>query len=382
MPSPEQVVDCIARGDTDAASRTLEQISRDENHGLPADFLQLTRRALVTQDWTCLTVPFLEHGFLGSDRTFLLVAPYTVRRGGRDCTGLSALYGAVLPHRGIQHAEAIATELFGPLRQPISRVLPIRVLGAAGQFGRGELSEAFIVPDGWAFSRGEGPALNNMAEHRRRYSQPLRECIRRIFTPDTASLLLQPLAEETQALQIQHTEFQLHDVGHATGIGLQRKLSENLLPSPWYRAVEEWRADGTAFTVAAELFDGRELADLIAANLCVRFGVDSHRAGGLENDADCNASLLTFNALLQSGLFELTADHQLKLSLGSQRGLVQAVAQFRAQAGALTWHELRLPSGDAIPRLYGQLCGVDTSTRALFQSIVIDRCKGVYTVLQ
>lgn len=376
----EEIIQAVAANDAKAAATQVRILSLAAEAGRTATFLADTATALETGNWAPLTPGFHKKEFIRDDGTFLLIGPYTVRRQGKEVTTLSALYGEVIPHDSPPFEET-ALLVFGELRQSVPRVIPVRVHAGAGQFGHEEASEAFVVPDGWAFSESDGPAINNMDEQRRRFSESLTTCMNNIFDSATASLLLDPLRDAKQGIQIQHLEFQVHDAGHATGIGLKAKLSLGLLSNTWFRAVEEWRADGVANEIASRCFSLEAFADIIASNFCIRFGLDAHRAGGVERDQDADACLLTFAHLLKSGMFAIGADGKLRLLNPTKRGLVDATALMRASAVALTRKELQAEYPQAIAYLFGSFYGVDDATRMLFTRTIIDPCRGVYDEL-
>ncbi len=90
-------------------------------------------------------------------------------------------------------------------------------------------------------------------------------------------LLLEPLAAERGVMEstIART---IHDAGHAAGLGLRRKVNDNLIPGYWYRGVEEWRADGIGFEIGTRLLDATAAADDVASNFVVRFGLSAPTA--------------------------------------------------------------------------------------------------------
>lgn len=371
------IIEAVALNDAQSAAAAMRRLAAAPEAGSTAGFLNNTATALETGDWSLLTQGFHKREFLRADGTFLLVGPYTVRRVGGETTVLSALFGQVIPHDCPPFDET-ALLIFGELRQAVPKVIPITVQAGAGQFGHAQASEAFIVPDGWAFSQSDGPALNNMDEQRRRFSEPLTACINSIFDSATASLLLDPLRNPKTGIQIQHREFQVHDAGHATGIGLKAKLSQGLLSNTWYRAVEEWRSDGVANEIASRCFSQEDFADIIASNFCIRFGVDAHRSGGIERDFDADTCLLTFTFLLKSGMIAIGANGHLRLTNPTKRGLIDATALMRASAVALTRKELQMEHPQAIAYLFGSFCSIDDATRLLFMRSVIDPCRGIY----
>src|SRR5438876_8662711 len=228
--TPESIIDAITRADVKTASAGLLELSKSSNsYGLPGKFLEETATALTTGNWDSLSEPFKYREFVGNDGTFLLLGPYTVRRRGRKITTMMAIYGQVIPLEPTVGLEAELERVFGTLRQRVTVILPIKVIIACGMVGR-EDGEAFLVPDGWRFVGSEGgPVLNDMGEQHRRLSQFGFVCLRRIFEPQSADLLVGPLENESQGLQVQHREYQYHEGGHASGHGLQRKLSKKLL---------------------------------------------------------------------------------------------------------------------------------------------------------
>jgi len=262
---------------------------------------------------------------------------------------------------------------------PLPRVLPVRRYASIGTLA-GEAGEAFVVPNEWGWpDSADGPALNDMREQRRRFQAAGRECIRRIFTEPGASLLLNAIEGEDAGIEVQQREYAMHDIGHASGIGLRRKLADGLLSTFWMRSVEEWRADGVAFELAARTGSQEAAGKLVAANLCVRLGIDAQRGGGIERDTDVNVSLLTFDRLLKAGAIRIVG-RRLAFEESTWAGLARAVEVMRTDAVHLTREELRCEHLLGLHRLYGGL-EVQPATLELFRGLVVDVCSGVYREL-
>jgi Family of unknown function (DUF6014) len=249
----------IGSGSSDRAGRTdrgnaLEIVGalvhEHERWQLPRAWLEATALALGDDRWDLLAAGFVREEFLGPSGRFLLVGPYTINREGRIVTVLSACYGTVIPHPPLPDLDGAVRAMFGELRQPVTKILPISCHASCGNIG-GEAGEAFVVPDGWGFPGSvEGPALNDMGEQRRRFVDGGTPCIETIFSAGTADLLLELYDTPEEQTLVQHEEYQFHEGGHASGVGLTPKLSFGLLPTFWHAAVEEWRSDGVAFELA------------------------------------------------------------------------------------------------------------------------------------
>jgi hypothetical protein len=259
-------------------------------------------------------------------------------------------------------------------------VLPLIVIASAGMLAD-EGGEAFIVPDGWpGVKSGCGPALNNMVEQRRRFVACGERCIHSIFETKSAELLTRPLRHPQRACQVHHTEYQLHDYGHACGVGLQVKLALEVLGSAWYRGVEEWRSDGVAFELAARTMGPERTAQLIASNLCTRLGLDAQRRGGIDRDTDVLSSLLLFHYLIQSDAIQIRPSRRLAFREPTPQCLIRAVEGMRADAIALTRREMEQSDPHAVWRLYTM--HLPRSTEMLFQEYVVKPCAGIYSNLQ
>jgi hypothetical protein len=353
-----------------------------EHHrwGLSKEWLLCTLSGLETGDWSLLGEPFLKLDFIGETGAFLIVGPYTITREGQTVTRLSGVYGTVIPHPPMPPLDMILQEMFGSVPQSVTRVLPISAGASAGLIGS-EAGEAFVVPDGWGFPfSAAGPALNDMEEQSKRFLECGRECIHRIFEPRTAELLLSVYSDDEARIQLQHQEYQFHEAGHATGIGLMTKLREGLLATWWHGAVEEWRADGVAFAVALRLLPEDEVGRLVASNFCTRFGIDSHRSGGSDRDRDVAASLLTLDQLLRGGGLVIKGQ-QLSLKDPSYRGLVRATALHRAAAMRFTEIEAGLQYPIGIHGLYGSIA-VEQSSRVIFEGLIRELCFGIFRKLR
>ena len=348
---------------------------------LPMPFIDCLARAIETGDWATVAASFVPRQFFGPQGHFLLTAPYTVRRDGGTQTRMSALYGQVLPLPGLPDLSILIRSLFGEMRQPVPVILPVTVLAGAGLF-RNSSREAFIVPDGWAFPDSErGPSLNDMTEQRRRFLIAGEHCIRAIFEPESAELLLRPMREDREAMSIQHHEYSAHEAGHAAGIGLEVKLQRDLLTNGWMRAVEEWRSDGVAFELLSHFLPEADVARIICSNFLTRFGMDAHRQGGLEADTDVNATLLTFCCLLESGAIRIGGSGRLAFNHPSLTGLVQGVEMMRSEAVTLTRRELLLSRPEGLWGLYGSV-PVSPAAVLLFRHLVVRPCQGFFTDLQ
>jgi hypothetical protein len=265
----KKVIDSIRNTDLASAGTLLRNLANDVGtDGPPHQFLALTAEALLTGNWNFFATAFAELRFIGPDGEFFLCAPYRIRREGSTFTELSALYGAIIPHTPLPDVDALIRSTIGDPRQKPPKVIPTRVYASAGLLSA-ERGEAFVVPDGWIHAQdGNGPALNNMHEQRKRFTKAGRRCIRAIFDRASADFLLEPFREKNAAFQLQYEEYQMHDFGHATGIGLNYKLRhEDILATPSLRGVEEWRADGVAFDLADRVLPRDRAAQLIASNL-------------------------------------------------------------------------------------------------------------------
>jgi hypothetical protein len=381
--TPFLLIDAISRqGAITTEALTLADRLAEEHEawGLPRDWTVATAEALKTENWSVLDDLFIRERFLGENGKFLIVAPYTARRKGEASTRLSGIYGSVLPHQEMPQLDKAVRDLFGGINQPVTKILPFSSHTVCGVFG-GQSGEAFIVPNGWSFPSGAaGPALNDMSEQSLRFLAAGHLCIERVFEADTAELLLSVYEDDETRIQAQHLEYQFHEAGHAAGIGLTRKLTDGLLVTWWHGGVEEWRADGVAFEVAARLLTEEEAGRIIASNLCTRFGLDAHREGGVERDRDVASSLLTLDQLLRGG--DLVIKKQ-KLALRdvSLRGLVEATAYHRLNAVTLTREERALQYEIGIHGCYGSVA-VERSSRAVFEGLVREPCAGIYKGLQ
>jgi len=380
---PIRVIEAIGQAGevTKQALELVRLLAREsEAYGLPEEWLLRTATAMESGNWEALSTAFVSQEFLGVNGSFLVIGPYTIRREGEIETRLSGLYGSVIPHPPMPPLETELHEMFGPPSQTVTQILPVALAASCGNLGS-EVGEAFVTPDGWGFpSSAAGPALNDMDEQSRRFLESGQVCIRHIFDSHTADLLLKTYENDDERVQVQHQEYQFHEAGHATGLGLTRKLNEDLLSTWWHGAVEEWRADGISFEVAARLLTEEAFGRLVASNLCTRFGLDAHRSGGSDRDRDVAAVLLTLDQLLRSGAL-IISKKRLALRDPSYRGLVRATAFHRAYAMRLTQDELALQYEIGMHALYGSVA-VESGSRAIFEGLVREPCFGIYKGLR
>jgi hypothetical protein len=345
-----------------------------EGRKFPRNWLKATDYALRTGDWKVLSDDFIQKTFVGPDGYFLLVAPHQLSREAGATIELSAILGQILMVEGMptKQVEKQVLETFGILHQPIVDVIPFNCLAACGHFGQ-ENSEAFIVPESWLIPDSDkGSSLNNMSQHRQRFHETVEKNVPEIFEPKTAELLLESLADETVGVKRQHVEYQYHDAGHSTGLGIRRKIQDNLLPTYWCGGIEEWRADGVEFELAASTLPQEELGRLVAANLCLRLGVDAQRWGGSDFDGHATASLLVLEYLFKSSALCIK-ENKLALRYPSYQSLAWAVEMHRSEAVRLTREELSLEHPTGIIGRY-QSVQVHQATREIFQNFVANAC--------
>jgi hypothetical protein len=377
----DTVIRLVEAADHEGLVAILEHLNSAGQY--PTSFLRATNAGLTSDDWSLWADEYREMNFLTEDHEFLLAAPYSAMRQGVKTVRLSALIGKVMEHDPIDigAAKSVLLGLFGTtgVQQPLTRVLPVSVRASAGLLAREE-GEAFVVPNGWPIEDGDGPALNNMIEQRRRF-ETAKRCVEKIFEPEAAELLLGPLSEFDQYVQVLSDEYQLHDFGHASGIGLMRMLKADVLRTPFLGGIEEWRADGVAFEIGQKVLPLERLERVFASNLITRFGLDAQRQGGLI-DTDVNAALFTFTCLLDTGAITTGRHNQLRFTRSSLRDLLNAGATefLRSEAIRLTRAEMAYDD----PRSIWRLKGVDPSRAAetLFREHIVEPCLGAFTNLR
>ncbi|BAZ70573.1 McnG protein (plasmid) [Fischerella sp. NIES-4106] len=377
----KQIVQHIEQNEITIAIKKLRQQAKNSCE-LPPDWLLNTADALENNDWSLLSEDFINRDFIGKNGYFLIIAPYQINRQCKPKMTLSAIYGKMHDNQepSIEQLENLSREKFGTLGQPIPINLSFTEIASCGSVS-GENGEAFIVPNGWPFPNSVcGPALNNAKEQRRRFLGSSRECIQKVFEYETANLLLAPLEDEINNERYRHIDTQVHEAGHASGLGFDFKVKQNLFQNYAYAGVEEWRADSLGFEFAASILPPQEAGKLVAVNFCIRFGLDAHRLGGIEKDTDVYASLISLEHLFQNDAIYITKNSQLALRNLSYPGLLQSVELHRAQALCLTRRELSLKSPTGIFYLYK--IDIHPSTQSIFQGLVMERCQGMWRQLQ
>ncbi|MEH2366692.1 DUF6014 family protein [Nostoc sp.] len=377
----KQIVQFIEQNEITIAVKKLRQEAAHSCE-LPPAWLLKTADALENNDWSILSEDFINLDFIGKNGYFLIVAPYQVNRQCQSQIALSAIYGKMHDNSqpSIEQLENLSREKFGTLSQAIPRNLSFTEIASCGNTS-GESGEAFIVPNGWPFPNSVcGPALNNASQQQRRFLGSSRQCIQKVFEYETANLLLGPLEDEINGERYRHIDTQVHEAGHASGLGFDFKVKHNLFQNYYYGGVEEWRSDSLGFEFAACILPAQEAGKLVAVNFCIRFGLDAHRLGGIEKDTDVYASLISLEYLFQNDAIYITKNGQLALRNLSYSGLLQAVELHRAQALSLTRRELNLKSPTGIFYLYK--IDIHPSTQSIFQGLVMERCQGIWTQLQ
>ncbi|MEA5603822.1 DUF6014 family protein [Nostoc sp. UHCC 0252] len=377
----KQIVEYVEQDEITRAINNLRQQAVNFSE-LPQAWLSKTADALENNDWSILSEDFINMNFIGKNGYFLIIAPYQINRKSQPHVVLSAVYGKIHDNQepSIEQLENLIREKFGQLNQPIPINLSFTEIASCGNV-TGETGEAFIVPNGWSFFNSvHGPALNNAKEQQRRFLGSSYECIQKVFEYETASLLLGPLEDEINSERYRHVDTQVHEAGHASGLGFHFKVKHNVFQNYSYGGVEEWRSDSLGFEYAACTLPAQEAGKLVAVNFCIRFGLDAHRLGGLEKDVDVHAGLLSLEHLFQNDAIYITKNGQLALRNLSYPGLLQAVELHRAQALCLTRRELNLTSPTGLFSLYK--IDVHPSIQSIFQGLVIERCQGIWAKLQ
>jgi hypothetical protein len=376
------VMDAVEAGNAAQAASALRSITREGlTPGLPSSWLDLLAQCLERGSYDALTQPFIDQAFIGPTGEFLVIGPYTARRGSGDIMRLSAVAGRLLKYEPLAGlAREIEIMQRTPLRQPVSPLLPMFSIACAGNFG-GEQGDAFMVPDGWNWVDSvRGPALNDMTEQGDRFLEQGRQCIQRVFDTDTADLLLSPLDSELSGLMVRHRSYEIHDAGHAAGLGLSFKHNNNLLPGYWYKGVEEWRADGIGFECGAKLLSELDAGYDLASNFCVRFGFDIPRTPGLDAGTEHVAcALLMLDGLMREGALVIRRG-KLALRDPSYKGLIHALEGQRHTTIELTRRELELENPRGVMRLYGTV-SVHPSTVALMEGMVREVCRDIVVPL-
>jgi len=360
--------------------QTFKSLLSDTRY--PALWLKANMQALVSGDYSALAEPFCEMRFISPEGYFALAGPYTVLRGARSDEKLSGLVGRALPTADLPPLEDEVSRLIGPLRQAIPPLVPVEATQSWGHLA-GESGEAFIVPSAWAWPiRGThvGPAINNMSEQRRRWEEAGFACIKRVFDSESATLLLSPLSDRSKGIVVQSREYQLHDCGHAAGLGLDYKLEKGLLPNPWMQGIEEWRADGIDFELASRLLSCEQAYAVVASNFVTRFGLDAHRAGGYDRDYDTVVVVLLLDRLLKSNAVSLRSG-RLSLTDPTPSGLLKSVELHRIEALQLTRAELALQYDAALGRLYSKI-SASPAAEEIFKAFVVEPCRGLYPDLR
>jgi hypothetical protein len=384
VPAPVMdVLMAVEKNDHSLLGQAMTFLIRDASQlGLPKKFLTDIMQGLETGDWSDFAQALKTLEFLGAEGRFFLLAPYTTSREAKLETLLSALYASRLDLGEIPATLPILIELFGIVHEQIPQIVPIYGHAGAGWFA-GESGEAFLVPNGWAGLRdGDGPVLNNMSEQLVRVESIAFEAIQTIFDEPSSALLLGAYTPQSMLAATLNAEYSFHEAGHASGIGLNHKLAAGVLNSPFYGAVEEWRADGVAFEVARRLLPVETAGTLVASNLITRLGIDAHRRGALDLDTDVNSVLLTFHSIIESGMLKVRHDNRLGFVDATFSGLVHATELMCASAISLTRREMQLSDPHAIWTLYPNVIAVPESVRHLFRQTVINPCRGLYRELR
>ena len=376
-----QAIQHIEQNNISLAVQLLRQQASYSDE-IPRPWLLNVAEALESDNWSLLSQDFINMDFIGKNGYFLMIAPYQINRKSQSQKTLSAIYGKVEDYSqpSIEQLENLVRKTFGTLNEPVPLNLSFTEIASFGNT-KDETGEAFVVPVGWLFPDSVlGPALNNATEQRKRFFGSSHACIRTIFDEETASLLLAPLEDPLSGERYRHVDTQVHEAGHASGLGFNFKVKHNLFQNYTYSGIEEWRSDSLGFEFAAATLSPEEAGKLVAVNFCIRFGLDAHRLGGMEKDTDVYAALISLEHLFQNDAIYITSKGQLALRNLSYPGLLQAVEFHRTQALSLTRRELNINHLSGFFSLYQ--IDIHPATKSIFQGLIVESCKGNWANLQ
>lgn len=371
--------EAVSDGDAADASVLVDELrATDQGQLYPTVWLEATAAALRSGRWDDLSEAFSTRKFIGDSGHVLVVGQYRQRRDGVANTVLSMLCGNVIRRVDLGRVAEASRKLFGTVQENPPEAIPLNVTFAAGAVG-GQAGEAFVVPDGWTWkSASFGPAFNDMNEQRKRYDVAV-ACVERIFTPETAALLVRLVGGVSGMVEVAADEYGLHDAaGHGNGISLSVKLDRELLPNAAYRGFEEFRADGVALELAGMLFGFVYASKIVASNLIVRLGLDAHRGGGMDADTDVQCALLGLHHLFESKQVEMSPSGKLTLVDPTPEGLWRATKPQRDLAVEVTQCELRLRRHEGLGWLYAKYFDVPECIRQVFEEKVVVPCAGLH----
>ena len=369
-----QATQSVAANDLPSVLNTLNRLTTVANE-LPKQHIIDTINAIQTSDWSQIGDNFIHKKFIGSNGHFLFVAPSRQIRLGQETTKLTAICGQQISYKFPPIAiinKTIEDEFDQTCKNP--QIIPYKPLAVAGNAG--EKAEAFSVGNGFVLPDSHrGPSLNNMSLQHSRFKTSIR-CIQQIFEPNSADCLLSPLMDEDQDSQHRSVEYSFHDFGHEIGLGLEFKDLHQLLNNPLAAGVEESRSDGISMHLVTKVLSPVEASKIITTNICVRLGLDAHRNGGMNRDADVVASLLNFCHWWDSD--ELDIYHgKLRLKNLTPKGLLRLVRPLSEWAIRLTHQELDLDYPSGLSRLYGGT-KVNPAVESIFKGLVLQPCQGFF----
>jgi hypothetical protein len=342
-----------------------------DNLGYGNGYPEALGGAIKARNWSQLGSWFNSHDFISPSGLFLLVAPYKRRRSGQWETELTGVFGIVAYRDPVESITAAAQAMFEHPSKPAQVIGFVRVssFGLSG----GERGEAFLVPNAWQFPGSTGgPALNDMAEQAERFRVgQLR--LQEIFTPATLAILTRPLADTISGSAIRNREFQFHEIAHEAGLGFKAKLAGGFFKSAHNCALEEWRSDGVAFALMSQVCSEAEHAQLIAANLVLRFAVDAQRRGGENWDPDALASALTLQSLWETGRLQLRGG-RIHMDIDNVLDLRALTARHAEVAASLTKTEYKADIKD-VSALYSKI-ELSEKVEGIFDSIIAPSVSG------
>lgn len=370
LPLIDVLFEQLEKGNFHAAKDQIDLLATNPRCPFQKSYLDILKEACATQNWRLLSESFIRRSFISDCGHILFISPFSIRRQGKVFNQLTGVFGRVLT-LGELNDFSISRELkrFQNFQFNLGEILPFESYCTFGFTGTNE-GEAFLVPNGWRLDQSSsGPGLNDLRQQRARFLTLGLKVIKDIFDERSSKMLLSWTNNIEKAYSIQNLEFQYHELGHSTGFGLKEKIKNKIFVTPWYAAIEEWRSDGVGFHLAKKTLSPEDYGNLVAANLCLRFGTDSQRLGGMELDSDVNSSLILFDRLIQNGSITITKDFKISLECSDISELPELLDESINDAIKITKEENKLSDIRGVWNLYGSL-NILPISKTLFSLLV------------
>jgi hypothetical protein len=205
---------------------------------------EMVIEALQTGNYEGFGRAFKTDRWMNTDGVSALAGIYTARRAGQNGAGIpSGFIGNLVPvYSSFEQDLSNAICSGYPLRGKLEKFAAIDPIVKWGTFG-GEEGESFFPPTLWSWDdAGQGRAILDLDNIYQKLAKQGVQCLSTILAPRAREITLSLIDDEKAFKRCIAHEYLFHELGHSSGIGIDRKVALGLC-SGELGVYEEWRAD-------------------------------------------------------------------------------------------------------------------------------------------